>query len=54
MNTKKSRQSGGTYTLQKPIRCALELIDLGLAEIETRKELDIKEMANIDQSIGDV
>ncbi|HZL24434.1 MAG TPA: helix-turn-helix domain-containing protein [Nitrososphaeraceae archaeon] len=42
------------YTLQKPIRCALELIDLGLAEIETRKELDIKEMANIDQSIGDV
>jgi hypothetical protein len=27
---------------------------LGLAEIETRKELDIKEMANIDQSIGDV
>lgn len=42
------------YTLQKPIRCALELIDLGLAEIETRKESDIKEMANIDQSIGDV
>ena len=41
------------YTIQKPVRCALELIDLGFAEIETRKEFDIDEMVNIDQSIGD-
>jgi hypothetical protein len=41
------------YTIQKPVRCALELIDLGLAEIETRKESNIDEMVNIDQSIGD-
>ena len=41
------------YTIQKPVRCALELIDLGLAEIETKKEFETNKMVNVDQSIGD-
>jgi hypothetical protein len=42
------------YTIQKPIRCALELIDLGSVEIERKNEYDPKEMVNIDSSIGDL
>jgi hypothetical protein len=42
------------YTIPKPIRCALELIDLGSVEIEKKNESDSKEMVNIDSSIGDV
>ena len=42
------------YTIQKPIRCALELIDLGSVEIENKNESKVKGMVNIDSSIGDV
>ncbi len=42
------------YTIQKPIRCAVELIDLDSVEIERKNESDAKEMVNIDSSIGDV
>ena len=42
------------YTIQKPIRCALELIDLGAVEIENKNESKVKGIVNIDSSIGDV
>jgi len=42
------------YTIQKPIRCALELIDLSSGKLEYKNESKVKEMVNIDPSIGDI